>query len=157
MLHQRGSSVCCYLVVVGLCFKSVPCSNWKFGALQTPLTALITKGLGHLCCTLVPVLNAVGFFFPVPLPEPAWAHGLVSPGLPSPRRMCLPLASPRWVFWLRREKIWLISLRPGQHRPEVRGGARGLQHRHRVRAASWGQQRGAGEGCACEDAGLGAP
>lgn len=66
LLHQRGSSVCCYLVVVGLCFKSVPCSNWKFGALQTPLTALITKGLGHLCCTLVPVLNAVGFFLSGP-------------------------------------------------------------------------------------------
>jgi len=88
LASPKGSLVCLYLVVAGLYFKGVPCSNWKFEAFQTPFAALITKGLGHLCCTLVPVLNAIDFLSS-PFSQASLGSQLCVPVLPSPRRMYL--------------------------------------------------------------------
>lgn len=81
LFHQRAPWFFSYLVVVGSVLR-VPCSNWKFEALQTPLAAIDFKGFRTFSLHFS-VLNAVGFLSR-PLSQASVGSQLC---VPSPRRM----------------------------------------------------------------------
>lgn len=84
LFHQRAPWSFFYLVVVGSVLR-LPCSNWKFEALQTPLAAIDFKEFRTFLLHFS-VLNAVGFLSRPFSPASMGSQPCV-PALPSPRRM----------------------------------------------------------------------
>lgn len=118
LASPKGSLVCSYLVVVGFVLR-VPCSNWKFEALQTPLTAMDFKGFRTFLLHFSISFKYHRFPFQSLFLSQRGLTALCPYAALSEKNVLelwfLSAGLTRGVLWLRRKETWLASPRLAQH------------------------------------------